>query len=100
MGDKEFGAGGSFKVDSCIRFWNVSKMHPQCVTQCFHKMIQWAKARELSCYYLARNTLVYKHVFDSHKKALAFQEAGGHAYFYASAAPFAGMTPSMPRIWP
>ena len=46
----------------------------------------WARGH--SCYFLTHNSLVYRHVLpDSHKRALAFQEAGGHAWFYSSAAP-------------
>ena len=48
-------------------------------------------------YSLKVNTLIYKHTAASHKRALAFQESGKHAYFYPSTAPFAQMTPSKVR---
>ena len=58
----------------------------------------WAKADRHSCYFLKQNTLVYRHVIDGHKRALAFTEHSSHAYFYTSAAPFQHMTPMLPRI--
>ena len=37
-------------------------------------------------------------MIDGHKQALAFQSFDGHAYFYRSAAPFAGMNPQHVRV--
>ena len=59
---------------------------------------EWAKANGHSCYFLKQNTLVYRHVIDGHKRALAFTEHSNHAYFYTSAAPFQHMTPTLPRM--
>ena len=61
-------------------------------------IIEYAKQHGHSVYYLTSNTLVYKHVIDGHKQALAFQSFDGHAYFYKSAAPFAGMNPQHVRV--
>ena len=61
-------------------------------------IIEYAKQHGHSVYYLTSNTLVYKHVIDGHKQALAFQSFDGHAYCYKSAAPFAGMNPQHVRV--
>ena len=56
-------------------------------------IIECGKMHGHSVYYLTSNTLVYKHLIDGHKQALAFQSFDGHAYFYRTAGPFAGMPP-------
>ena len=61
-------------------------------------IIQYATDQGHSVYYLTSNTLVYKNVIDGHKQALAFQSFDGHAYFYRSAIPFAGMPAQCVKI--
>ena len=61
-------------------------------------IIQYAMDQGHSVYYLTSNTLVYKNVIDGHKQALAFQSFDGHAYFYRSAIPFAGMPAQCVKI--
>ena len=75
------------------------KLYHAEMTYCTPLMIiQYATDQGHSVYYLTSNTLVYKNVIDGHKQALAFQSFDGHAYFYRSAIPFAGMPAQCVKI--
>ena len=61
------------------------------MTDCSPLMvIEYDKMHGHSVYYLTSNTLVYKHVIDGHKQALAFQSFDGHAYFKDPQLPLQG----------
>ena len=52
---------------------------------------EWAKTHGHSCYFVKHGTLLYKHVVDGHKQAIAFTEDQSHMLLYSTAAPLQNM---------
>ncbi len=51
----------------------------------------WASEHRHSCYFLMNGQLLYKHVVDGHKAAIALTKDQSHMLLYRTAAPFQNM---------